>query len=85
MEVFVTSKIIIFVLSGMPSIASSKVTMTTILLQRKEGPWKQDIAKRKEQTAFYDRFQPLAGPGNKGKRLKLLILVFFRHHLKTKN
>ena len=65
MEVFVPSEIIIFVLSGMPSIASSKVTMTRILLQRKEGPWKRDIEKRKEQTAFYDRFQPSAGPGNK--------------------
>ena len=41
----------------MPSIASSKVTITTILSQRKTGPWK-----RKEQTVFYDRFQPLAGP-----------------------
>ena len=38
---------IIFVLSGMPSIASSKVTKTTILLQRKEGPWKRDIEKTK--------------------------------------
>ena len=52
----------IIVLSGMPSIASSKVTMTTILLQRKEGPWKRDI--EKEQAAFYNRFQPSAGPGN---------------------
>ena len=47
----------------MPSIASSKVTMTTILLQRKEGPSKRDIEKRKEPTAFYNRFQPSAGPG----------------------
>ena len=31
----------------MPLIASSKVTMTTILLQRKEGPWKRDIEKTK--------------------------------------
>ena len=34
-------------LSGMPSIASSKVTMTTILSQRKAGPWKRDIEKTK--------------------------------------
>ena len=43
----------------MPSIASSKVTMTTILSQRKAGPWKRDFEKTK------DRFQPSAGPGNK--------------------
>ena len=44
----------------MPSIASSKVTMTTILSQRKAGPGNETLKKRKEQTAFYDRFQPLA-------------------------
>ena len=49
----------------MPLIASGKVTMTTILSQRKAGPWKRDLKKRKEQTAFYDRFQPSAGLGNK--------------------
>ena len=43
----------------MPSIASSKVSMTTILSQRKAGP-----CNRKEQTAIYDRFQPWAGPSN---------------------
>ena len=47
----------------MPSIASSKVTMTTILSQRKAGPGNETLKKRKEQTAFYNRFQPLAGPG----------------------
>ena len=31
----------------MPSIASSKVTMTTILSQRKAGPWKRDVEKKK--------------------------------------
>ena len=31
----------------MPSIASSKVTMTMILSQRKVGPWKRDIEKTK--------------------------------------
>ena len=31
----------------MPSIASSKVTMTTILSQRKAGPWKRDFEKTK--------------------------------------
>ena len=31
----------------MPTIASSKVTVTTILSQRKEGPWKQDAEKVK--------------------------------------
>ena len=34
-------------MSGIPSIASSKVTMTTILSQRKAGPWKRDIEKTK--------------------------------------
>ena len=50
----------------MPSIASSKVVMTTILSQRKAGPWKRDNEKTnsKEQTAFYNRFQPSAGPSN---------------------
>ena len=32
---------------NMPSIASSKVTMTTILSQRKTGPWKRDFEKTK--------------------------------------
>ena len=45
-EVFVLPKVIIS-LSGMPSIASSKVTMTTILSQRKAEPWKRDIEKTK--------------------------------------
>ena len=36
--------------------------MITILSQRKAGPWKRDFEKTK--TAFYDRFQPSAGPGN---------------------
>ena len=69
MEVFVPSKIIIFVLSGMPSIASSKVTKT------KRGPGNETLKKRKERTAFYNRFQPSAGPGNKLKEtLKKIIL-----------
>ena len=40
--------------------------MTTILSQRKaqRGPGNETLKKRKEQTAFYDRFQPSAGPGN---------------------
>ena len=29
------------------------------------GPGNETLKKRKEQTAFYNRFQPLAGPGNK--------------------
>ena len=46
-----------------PAIHLTKVTMTTILSQRQAGPWKRDIKKkRKEQTAFYNRFQPLADP-----------------------
>ena len=36
-----------------------------ILSQWKAGPWKQDVAKRKEQTAFYEQFQPSAGSSNK--------------------
>lgn len=28
------------------------------------GPGNEALKKRKEQTAFYNRFQPLAGPGN---------------------
>ena len=39
-----------------PAMHLTKDTMTTILSQRKAGPW------RKEQTAFYNRFQPLADP-----------------------
>ena len=31
----------------------------------KRGPGNETLKKRKEQTAFYNRFQPLAGPGNK--------------------
>ena len=34
-------------MSGMPSITSSKVTMTTILSQRKTGPWKREFEKTK--------------------------------------
>ena len=49
----------------MPSNASRKVTTTTILLQRKAGPWNETLEKRKEQTVFYDRFQPSVGPGKK--------------------
>ena len=64
-EVFVPSKIIIFVLSGMPSIALSKVTKTTILFSGKRGPGNETLKKRKERTAFYNRFQPSAGPGKK--------------------
>ena len=30
----------------------------------KRGPGNETLKKRKEQTVFYDRFQPLAGPGN---------------------
>ena len=68
MEVFVPSKIIIFVLSGMPSIASLQVKL---LRQRfcyrgKRGPGNETLKKRKERTAFYNRFQPSAGPGNNG-------------------
>ena len=39
--------------------------MTTILSKRKAGPWKRDVEKTKgtEIKAFYDRFQPSAGPG----------------------
>ena len=51
-------------LYGMPSIASSKVTMTTILSQRKASPGNETLKKRKKQTTFYDRFQHSAGPGN---------------------
>ena len=35
-------------LYGMPSIASSKVTMTTILSQRKAESWKRDFEKTEE-------------------------------------
>ena len=35
----------------------------------KRGPGNETLQKRKEQTAFYDRFQPSAGPGNKGQLL----------------
>ena len=31
---------------------------------RKRGPGNETLEKRKEQTVFYDRFQPLASPGN---------------------
>ena len=62
MEVFVPSKIIIFVLSGMPSIASSKVSK--FCYSGKRGPGNETLKKRKERTAFYNRFQPSAGPGN---------------------
>ena len=48
--------------------------MTTILLQQKEGPWKRDI----EKTAFYDRFQPSAGPGNKRKHGEQLCMDIFQ-------
>ena len=44
-------------LSGMPTTASSKVTMTTILSQRKAGPGNETLTLRKEQTSFYDRFR----------------------------
>ena len=30
----------------------------------RRGPGNETLKKRKEQTAFYDRFQPSAGPGN---------------------
>ena len=49
--------------------------MTTILLQRKEGPWKRDIEKTKGTTAFYNRFQPSAGPGNYHDFERLLLFV----------
>ena len=38
----------------MPSIASSKVTMTTILLLRKAGPWKRDIEKTKGTNSILE-------------------------------
>ena len=31
--------------------------MTTILSQRKAGPWKREVEKREEQTAFYLMFK----------------------------
>ena len=46
MEVVVPPKVVKS-LSGMASIALSKVTMTTILSQRKAGPWKRDFEKTK--------------------------------------
>ena len=70
----------------MPSIASSKANMCTSrdLSQRKAGPWKRDWKNRKEQTAFYDRFQPSAGPGkeqtNSGKEL-FFVWFSFRYFL----
>ena len=48
-----------------PAMHLTKVTMTTILSQRKAGPWKRDIEKTKGADSIYNRFQPLAGPGNK--------------------
>ena len=63
----------------MPSIASSKVTMTTILSQLKAGLWK-----RKEQTAFYDRFQPSASPGNKLTCKICSMKLNFTHEKKSK-
>ena len=57
----------------MPLIASSKVTMTMILSQRiKRGPGNETLKKWKEQTAFYDRFQPSAGPSIKEKIIIML-------------
>ena len=47
----------------MPSIASSKVTMKRFCHSGKRGPGNETLKKRKEQTVFYDRFQPSAGPG----------------------
>ena len=38
--------------------------MTTILLQRRGAPGNETLKKRKEPTAFYNRFQPSAGPSN---------------------
>ena len=37
----------------------------------KRGPGNETLKKRKEQTAFYDRFKPSAGPGNYIVLLKL--------------
>ena len=55
----------------MPSIASSK----RFCHSRKRGPGNETLKKRKEQTAFYDRFQPSASPGKKGRNV--LIGSFF--------
>ena len=46
----------------MPSIASSKVTMTTILSQRRENGTLETRLSKNERN---NRFHPLAGPGKK--------------------
>ena len=49
----------------MPSIATSKVTMTTVLSQRKAGPWKRDIEKAKGTKPHFMTGSSLRlGPGN---------------------
>ena len=48
----------------------TKATMTTILAQRKAEPWKRDIETKGTDRAFYNRLQPLAGPGKKETRTK---------------
>ena len=48
----------------------TKATMTTILAQRKAEPWKRDIEAKGTDRAFYNRLQPLAGPGKKETRTK---------------
>ena len=71
----------------MPSIASSKDTMTTILSQRKVGPWKRDIKKTKGTDSNFMTCSS-AGPGNKLDQVDELLLyskqkdetVVLEHH-----
>ena len=48
----------------------TKAAVTTILAQRKAEPWKRDIETKGTDRAFYNRLQPLAGPGKKEPRPK---------------
>ena len=48
----------------------TKAAVTTILAQWKAEPWKRDIETKGTDRAFYNRLQPLAGPGKKEPRPK---------------
>ena len=63
----------------MLSIASSKVTMTTILSQRKAGPWKRDTEKAKGPDSIL-RPVPAAGNITYVSRSYVLVRTWKNYH-----